>query len=410
MRPSPRFPVLAGLVALVCGIGTACATGDETAIAVDSLASPTPAGSAEPNLTVDDAGRVYLSWIERPSDSLAALRVAVLDGERWSEPRTIAADRNMLVNWADFPSLRALPDGGLAAHWMVRSGTKGFTYDFVVAQSSDDGRTWTTPVKPHRDGVAAEHGFTSLYPAAGDGVGAVWLDGRKYASEDPGAVHEMMLAHTTVAKDGTLGTEEFLDSRICDCCQTSLAIASSGPVLVYRDRSDAEVRDIAIVRRVGGTWQPPSVVHADGWTIKACPVNGPAVAAVGDDVAVAWFTGAHDTAKVLVAFSTDAGATFAAPTRVDQGNPAGRVDVELDRAGAAIVSWIERGNGDTARVQVRRVRANGSADEPVTVAMASASRAAGFPRMAARGDELFLAWTVPGKPSVIRMARASLSP
>jgi len=138
-------------------------------------------------------------------------------------------------------------------------------------------------------------------------------------------------------------------------------------------------------------------------------VNGPAVAANGDHVAVAWFTGARDTAKVMVAFSSDAGATFAAPTRVDQGNPAGRVDVELDRAGAAIVSWIERGSGDTARVQLRRVGSNGTADEPVTVALASANRAAGFPRMAMRGNELFLAWTVPGKPSTIRMARATLA-
>ena len=409
MPRSLRFPVLAGLAALLSGFGTACATDGELPIAVDSLASPTPAGSAEPNLTVDEAGRVYLSWIERSSDSLATLRLAVLDGEQWSEARTIAADRNLLVNWADFPSVRALPDGGVAAHWMVRSGTVGFTYDFLVAQSSDQGRTWTTPVKPHRDGVAAEHGFTALYPAAGGGVGAVWLDGRKYASKEPGAVHEMMLAHTTVAKDGTLGPEDILDSRICDCCQTSLAIASSGPVVVYRDRSETEVRDIAIIRRVDGAWQAPALVHADGWTIKACPVNGPAVAAIGERVAVAWFTGARDTARVLVAFSSDAGATFAAPTRVDAGNPAGRVDVELDRTGTAIVSWIERGNGDTARVQVRRVRPDGSADAPITVAMASASRAAGFPRMALRGDDLFLAWTVPGKPSAIRMARATLS-
>ncbi len=405
--PTPLRAAL-GLLAFVLTFVTGCTAESSVAIGIDSLASPAPPGSAEPNLATDDAGRVYLSWIERQSDSLASLRLAVLDGDQWSDTRTIAADPRMLVNWADFPSVRVLPDGRLAAHWMVRSGTAGFTYDFVVAQSNDQGRTWTPPVKPHRDSAAAEHGFTALYPASG-GVGAVWLDGRRYASKDSGAVHEMMLAHTIIAKDGTLGTEDILDPRICDCCQTSLAIASSGSVLVYRDRSDAEVRDIAIVRQVDGVWQAPSIVHADGWTIKACPVNGPAVAASGNDVAVAWFTGARDTAKVMVAFSSDAGASFGAPTRVDQGNPAGRVDVELDRTGAALVSWIERGTGGGARVQLRRVRSDGSADEPVTVADASASRAAGFPRMAVRGDELVLAWTVPGNPSTIRLARATLS-
>jgi hypothetical protein len=64
-------------------------------------------------------------------------------------------------------------------------------------------------------------------------------------------------------------------------------------------------------------------LHADGWKIDYCPVNGPAAGAIGDTVAVAWFTGAQDTSRVRVAFSTDAGATFSAPVRADDGLPAG---------------------------------------------------------------------------------------
>jgi hypothetical protein len=398
------------LAAPALGAPTAgCIADDPVAIVVDTLPSPAAPGSGEPNLTVDERGRVYLSWIERGADSTAVLRMATLDGDRWSEPRTIATHRNLLVNWADFPSLRALPDGRLAAHWMIRTGTRGFTYDFVVAQSLDEGRTWTAPVTPHRDGTAAEHGFAALYPGADGSVGAAWLDGRRYANTTPGAVHEMILAHTTISGAGALGHEDVLDPRVCDCCQTSLAVASSGPVLVYRDRSMNDIRDIAIVRQVDGVWQEPLAVHADGWEIKSCPVNGPAVAAHNDAVAVAWFTGARDSARVLVAFSSNAGASFGKPVRVDQGNPAGRVDVELDRTGAAIVSWIERPGGDTAQVRMRRVHADGTAEAPVVVGVSSAARAAGFPRMAARGDDLILAWTVPGNPSLLRVARARLA-
>jgi hypothetical protein len=403
-----RLVVASGAAALAATLA-GCAPEAPVAIAVDTLASPAPPGSGEPNLTVDGRGRVFLSWIERLADSTAALRMAALDGDRWSEARTIAADRNLLVNWADFPSLRALPDGRLAAHWMIRTGTRGFTYDFVIAQSLDEGRTWTAPVMPHRDGTAAEHGFAALYSGADGAVGAAWLDGRRYAITTPGAVHEMILAHTTVSGAGALGHEDVLDPRVCDCCQTSLAVASSGPVLVYRDRSPTDVRDIAIVRQVDGAWGAPATVHADGWEIKSCPVNGPAVAARNDAVAVAWFTGARDSARVLVAFSSDAGASFGRPIRVDQGNPAGRVDVELDPSGAAVVSWIERPGGDTAQVRLRRVRPDGAAEAPVIVGVSSAARAAGFPRMAARGEELILAWTIPGSPSLLRVARARLS-
>jgi hypothetical protein len=35
------------------------------------------------------------------------------------------------------------------------------------------------------------------------------------------------------------------------------------------------------VRQVKGGWTRPRVVHADGWKIDACPVNGPAAASDG---------------------------------------------------------------------------------------------------------------------------------
>ena len=61
-----------------------------------------------------------------------------------------------------------------------------------------------------------------------------------------------------------------------------------------------------------------------------------------------------------------------------------------------------------AGVRMRRVHVDGRADAPVIVGASSAARAAGFPRMAVRGDEIVLAWTVPGTPSVLRVARARM--
>jgi hypothetical protein len=259
--------------------------------------------------------------------------------------------------------------------------------------------------------AAAEHGFASLYAAGSNAVGAAWLDGRKHAARQAAGrgadapAGEMMLAHTTLAADGTLGPEDVLDPRICDCCQTSLAMAAAGPVLVYRDRSDAEIRDISIVRNVRGSWTPPATVHADGWKVDFCPVNGPAVAARQDRVAVAWFTAARDTSRVLVAFSTDGGVTFGAPSRVDDGAPLGRVDVELDSAGAAVVTWIERSAGAEAEVRARRIEDDGVVGGAVTIGPISAGRPSGFPRIAARGRELIVAWTIVGPPSSIHVAR-----
>ena len=134
----------------------------------------------------------------------------------------------------------------------------------------------------------------------------------------------MTLRYRAVAADGTVGPEVLVEDRICDCCQTDGAVTSAGPIVVYRDRSDSEVRDIYVTRLVDDRWTSGVPVHDDEWVIPACPVNGPAVAARDEAVAVAWFTGAADEPKVQMAFSVDAGAGFGDPVRIDDGNPLGR--------------------------------------------------------------------------------------
>jgi hypothetical protein len=278
----------------------------------------------------------------------------------------------------------------------------------MITRSTDDGAHWSEGTILHRDGVAAEHGFVALWPAEGGGAEAAWLDGRGTAGTDA-AHHAMSVATTRIAADGSFGAEQQLDLRTCDCCQVAATRTPRGPVVAYRDRSADEVRDIAVVRRVGDRWSEPAVVHEDRWQIAACPVNGPALASRGDTVVIAWFTGAQDTARVRVAYSTDAGATFAPPQRIDGGTPAGRVDVEMLDDGTAAVSWLERTDSATAEVRVRRIRRDGTSGAAVVLARASGARASGFPRLARRGGDLFLAWTEAGDSAQVRVSRFDLT-
>jgi hypothetical protein len=398
------------LLALAVSLATACRSGDAGSAAplaaLDTL--PSPAGvAAEPNLFAARDGRVHMSWLERGDGRFVTLRFATLDDGRWSEPVSIASGSDFFVNWADFPSIVELPDGRLAAHWLQRSGTGTYHYDIRLAQSDDGGLTWGEPVTPHRDGVLAEHGFVSLFRWEGDSLAAVWLDGRRFTShghDDP--QNEMMLHFTTIAADGGLGVERSLDERVCECCQTAVAMTARGPVVVFRNRDPDEVRDIGIVRRVNGAWTPTALVHADGWHIPACPVNGPSVDAAGERVVVAWFTAPGDTGRVNIAFSDDAGETFAAPVRVDDGDPMGRVSVILD-GDVALVTWMERVD-EEAEVRLRRVTRSGVRSEARVVAMSTAARASGFPRMVRAGDQLVFAWTVAGDQPRVSVARGTL--
>ncbi|MFQ5719242.1 MAG: redoxin domain-containing protein, partial [Acidobacteriota bacterium] len=176
-----------------------------------------------------------------------------------------------------------------------------------------------------------------------------------------------------------------------------------GPLVAYRDRSATEIRDISVIRATADGWCAPVPVHADGWRVPGCPVNGPAVAAGAGDpsrVAVAWFTAAHNEPAVNIAFSTDSGEHFGPPVRVDDGRPIGRVSVRIDTGGDAIVAWIEAtpdGPAPGAALRARRVQAAPGAEPTagpaVEIAQVSPSRASGFPRLALEADRLIAAWT-----------------
>ena len=414
-----RSTVLVCAILLCAGGATSCATeGGPLPLTVEPVPSPTGVDAAEPFVGSGPDGQMTLSWLERNADSSVALRLATLapDGATWSAPTEIVRRTDLFVNWADFPSVVALGEGRLLAHWLQRSGSGRYAYDVHLSESRDGGATWGASAFPHAAGVPAEHGFVTILPTGNGGANILLLDGtagallkdsiRASTGKEPAEGHggAMQLGFANWA-DGAVTTTRMLDPRTCDCCQTASAMTSKGPIVVYRDRSDDEIRDMSVVRLVNGEWTAPAPLHNDGWKIDYCPVNGPATSAIGDTVVAVWFTGAQDTSRVNVVFSTDAGATFNAPVRADDGLPAGRVDVEMLSGDAALVSWIERVGGDTAQVRARIVRRDGRVEPHVVVSPSSGTRSSGFPRMARTDDGVLIAWTIPGKPSRVELAR-----
>jgi hypothetical protein len=391
---------------------TVNSAGAGAALTIQASISPAGVESREPELSATADNRLILSWVEKVGDKHYALRFATRDAGSWSRPGTVAEGDNWFVNWADFPSVIALADGSLAAHWLVKSDSGTYAYDVNIARSKDGGKTWGKPIVPHTDRTRTEHGFVSLIPLSDGRVGAVWLDGRNLKDVKEGDEHtalpvSMTLRYAAIDSNGKLSDETQLDERVCECCQTSAALTSEGAIAVYRDRSEKEVRDIHFVSQRQGSWSTPRPVYADNWEINGCPVNGPSVAADGRRVAVAWYTGANDSPRVKAAFSNDAGATFGKAIEVDDSESLGRVDALMLPDGSALVCWLS-GTAESGSIKVRRVRADGSLGPPAVIAKTDISRSSGFPRMARIGDEVHFAWTEFGKPSYVRTATANI--
>ena len=383
-------------------------------LAIRASNSPTDGDSREPELSATQDGRIILSWVEKIGDKKYALRIATLDGKGWGESRTVAEGENWFINWADFPSVIALKDGSLAAHWLVKSGSSTYAYNVNISRSTDGGKTWSKSIVPHRDNTQTEHGFVSLIPLSDGRLGAIWLDGRnmkgmKEGDDHAPAAQSMTLRYAAIDAQGRISDEAQLDDRICECCQTSAAITPEGAIAVYRDRSQSEVRDIFLVKQQSdGVWGAPHAVHADNWEINGCPVNGPSIAAEGRRVAVAWFTGAKGAPRVKAAFSNDAGATFGSAIEVEDAKAVGRVDVLLLSDGSALVCWMS-GTVESGEIKVRRVRPDGTLGPASVIAKTDISRSSGFPRMVRLGNEVHFAWTEFGKPSRVRTAVTDVS-
>jgi len=380
------------LIFALAGCGSDLAT-DTTASEIRLFDTPAANGSMGPNLVTGAAGSVVLSWLEPAGDG-SILRYSVLDDGAWGTPRTVASGENWFVNWADFPSVVPVSDSLWAAHWLVRREAGGYAYDIFAAISADGGTTWSEPFNPHTDGTDTEHGFVTIFPND-DGVGMVWLDGRKMVNEvtDDVAASGMTLRSATFAADLSSTSEVLVDNLTCDCCQTDVAITAEGPVAVYRDRTVKEIRDIYVSRLIDGEWQKGEAVSNDNWEIPGCPVNGPVINASGSDVVIAWFSAGDARPRVQAAWSVDSGKTFSAPIEVSTDQPLGHVGSALLPNGDLVVSWHHNTGGGTAGLNLRRVSASGELGDVYVLQEAADIFAFSVPQLLLHNDDLIASWT-----------------
>ena len=180
-------------------------------------------------------------------------------------------------------------------------------------------------------------------------------------------------------------------------------LPSGGAIVVYRDRSPEEIRNISYVRLIDGRWSEPEHIAADNWKIAGCPVNGPAVSTSGERVAVSWYTAPEGEAQVKVALSGDQGAHFGEPIRLDDGDPLGRVDVKFWDEETALVSWVEQESDTIAAIRLKLINMAGETLLEERVADIDPSRSSGFPRMAIQDGTGYLAWTKTGEKPSLKM-------
>lgn len=417
-RTRNAIPVLRGaLLWLLPLLLAACTPGQPPAppasvpgspgLVAEAWPLPAPPGAAQPDLVLAPDGRLLLSWIEPLQAGGHRLQLASTPAgsSAWAAPVTVAQGQDWFVNWADTPRVYALDDGSLWAHWLRSTGPSRMDYGIALVRSQDGGRSWKPTAPVHPSGTRGDHGFVTFWAHGHDRLGLAWLDSRQKHAARHGQGHDdaqhhgggaaMMLRAAVHGPQGAQEAEWPLDASTCDCCPTASARTARGTVVVYRGRSAGEVRDTRIVRlEDDGRWTAPREVHGDGWHFAGCPVNGPAVAADGEQVWVAWYTEAAGEPELRAARSHDAGDSFGAPVTLARGPQVlGRVALAV-ADGGLFAAWLEEAAAGTQKLRLARYAGDLSAPVAVEVAtMHARGRASGMPRLQWADGAAWLAWT-----------------
>jgi hypothetical protein len=354
--------------------------------------------SGEGNLFMDANDRVYLTFIEHENDSLDVLKFSILENGLWSLPKTISSGTDWFVNWADFPSLATFNNQPqkMIAHWLQKSAEGTYDYDIRISLSIDNGNNWSESFILHQDGINAEHGFVSLVPEDSH-IRAFWLDGRNTIGDGHedhnSAVGAMALYTAIIESDGKVLGEKVIDNKVCDCCQTDAVVTDNGTMVVFRDRSDEEIRDIGFAHLLSKDAIRKGLVNADNWQISGCPVNGPAIANIQDKTAVLWFSAADDRPILKLTITEDFGKTFPKSVRLSTIDPLGRVDLKfIDSSRLLLVYMAAEEKGSYIFGQVFDTE-EWVFKEAVKLQKSDQSRRTGFPRIATQKEGFLLVHT-----------------
>jgi hypothetical protein len=202
----------------------------------------------------------------------------------------------------------------------------------------------------------------------------------------------MTIRFAEITSIGEIINETELDATTCDCCQTSIALSNEGPIVVYRNRSEDEIRDIYITKYRNGIWEHPIPVNNDGWKINGCPVNGPKVIVNKTTTAVAWFTAADDNPKVNLSFSVSDKDEFNLPIQLNDLDAIGRVDAAFINSKEVLVSYMEFDDNDTY-LKVKKVSVEGEVSKAFIISKIDSGRDTGVPQLEVMDNIVYLVWT-----------------
>jgi hypothetical protein len=165
------------------------------------------------------------------------------------------------------------------------TGVRGQDGDLLAWRSSDGGKTWSEPVRVNDVASSAREGLHGM-ATRGNRLFASWLDLRKPGTQIYGAWS---------SDGGATWSKNVLvyqspDGTVCQCCHPTVTISDSGEIYVmFRNALDGS-RDMYVAKSTDGgkSFGSADRLGSGTWKLNACPMDGGAIAVTGGKVATAF--------------------------------------------------------------------------------------------------------------------------
>jgi hypothetical protein len=240
-------------------------------------------GERQPQLTIDGSGGIHLIF---GADGKVFYTCSTDAGATYRAPIVVAELRSLALGMRRGPRIAVAGDFiSITAIGSVdgESGN-GNLYSW---RSKDHGISWVGPVRVNDVNGSAREGLHGMTGGPNGELFTTWLDLRQHGTEIFGS--RSTDGGATWSKNVLIYQSP--DGTVCECCHPSVAIDSNGHIFVMWRNFLAGNRDMfrTSSRDHGKTFAAAEKLGKGTWPLKACPMDGGALAASPTgDIAAIW--------------------------------------------------------------------------------------------------------------------------
>lgn len=214
------------------------------------------------------------------------------EGRSFTTPVRIANVAKMDLGRHRGPRI-ALAGKALVVTAVIKDETAGLPGDLVAWRSTDDGLHWSGPVRVNDVRMAANEGLHDLASDGKNLLFATWLDHRALQAKQHGIGPQL---YGAVSNDGgrtwskNILVYQSPSGRICECCHPNAFVTATGRLYAMFRNNVSGSRDEYLIesKDSGRSFGSARKLGSGTWPLNACPMDGGGLAVKGNELVSVW--------------------------------------------------------------------------------------------------------------------------